>query len=116
MTLDRLFEQYGRTVRVASSDDSWQGAQFRAFIQPLRYKNKMYLEDKRVTLGIGDMSYYLYLGPAVHDLSALDNEEYVVKAGEDRYSVTRAEKLYYSDSAVYIWAVLRRIREEEEEE
>lgn len=113
MTLDRLFNQFGRRVRVASVDESWQGEQFRAFIQPLRYKNKMYLEDKRVPLGIGDMSYYLYLGPAEHDLSELDDDEYIVRTDGEKFFVTRAERLYVSDTVAYIWAVLKRIKEED---
>ncbi len=113
MTLKSLFEKYGRRIRVVSADESWQGEQFRAFVQPLRYKNKMYLEDKRVPLGIGDMSYYLYLGPAEHDLTALARDEYMLKADNESFFVTRAEKLFYSDSVAYIWAVLKRTKEEE---
>ena len=113
MMLERLFNKYGRTVRVISYDESWQGELYRAFIQPLRYKNKMYLEDKRVALGIGDMSYYLYLGPAGHDLSVLDADEYMLKSGNEKYIVTRAERLYYSDGIAYIWAVIKRVKEEE---
>jgi hypothetical protein len=114
MTLDRLFNQFGRRVSVISEDESWQSEQFRAFIQPLRYKNKMYLEDKRVTLGIGDMSYYLYLGPSDHDLTELDTDEYLLKTDGEKYILTRAEKLYFSDSVAYIWAVIKRVKEEEE--
>lgn len=113
MTLDRLFENYGRRVRVCSTDEQWQGELFYAFIQPLRYKNKMYLEDKRVPLGIGDMSYYLYLGPAGHDLTAVDEDEYMLKTDNESFYITRAEKLYFSDSVSYIWAVIKRFKEEE---
>ncbi|MBO4339588.1 MAG: hypothetical protein K5755_03040 [Clostridiales bacterium] len=113
MTLDRLFDKFGRSVRVTSVDESWQGDLYRAFIQPLRYKNKMYLEDKRVPLGIGDMSYYLYLGPASFDLTTVDEDEYMLKSGNEKFFITRAEKLYFSDSVCYIWAVIKRFKEEE---
>lgn len=114
MTLNRLFDTFGRRVRIASVDDSWQGELFHAFIQPLRYKNKMYLEDKRVPLGIGDMSYYLYLGPAEYDLTAVDEDEYMLRTDNESFFITRAEKLYFSDSVSYIWAVIKRSKEEEE--
>jgi hypothetical protein len=113
MTLNRLFEKFGRRVRVASVDESWQGNLYRAFIQPLRYKNKMYLEDKRVPLGIGDMSYYLYLGPASHDLTTVDPDEYMLKADDEKFFITRAERLYFSNDVSYIWAVIKRAKEEE---
>ena len=74
----------------------------------------MYLEDKRVPLGIGDMSYYLYLGPAEHDLSLVDNDSFLVRTDGESYVITRAERLFVSDSVAYIWAVLKRTREEEE--
>lgn len=41
--LQALIERYGRSVSL-SMEDGWHSPQFRALIQPLRYKNKMYLE------------------------------------------------------------------------
>ena len=113
MTLNRLFENYGRRVRLTAVDENWQGEIFHAFIQPLRYKNKMYLEDKRVPLGIGDMSYYLYLGPAEHDLTQVDTDEYMLKTDNESFYITRAEKLWFSNDVSYIWAVIKRVKEEE---
>ena len=112
MTLNRLFDRFGRNVRIVSVDETYQGNLYRAFIQPLRYKNKMYLEDKRVPIGIGDMSYYLYLGPTGYDLTDIDEDEYMLETDFEKYFITRAEKLYFSDTDVYIWAVIRRAKEE----
>jgi len=113
MTLNRLFDRFGRYVRLVSVDGTYQGDLYKAFIQPLRYKNKMYLDDKRVPIGIGDMSYYLYLGPARQDLTDVDNDEYMIETDYESYYITRAEKLWFSDSDVYIWAVIRRVKEEQ---
>lgn len=42
MNLSAEFEKWGRTL-VIENTDSTQTAPFKGFIQPLRYKNKMYL-------------------------------------------------------------------------
>jgi len=113
MTLHALFKQFGRRVNVKKVDNTWESELYRAFIQPLRYKNKMYLEDKRVPIGIGDMSYYLYLGPAEHDLSVLDNDEFLLRSDNESFLITRAERIYIKDEIAYIWAVLKKTKEEE---
>ena len=41
MNLSAEFEKWGRTL-VIENTDSTQTAPFKGFIQPLRYKNKMY--------------------------------------------------------------------------
>ena len=38
--LQALMERYGRSVSL-SMEDGWHSPQFKALIQPLRYKNKM---------------------------------------------------------------------------
>ncbi|MBE6835892.1 MAG: hypothetical protein E7515_06560 [Ruminococcaceae bacterium] len=114
MTWKKIFELFGRRIRIKKNDESWQSENFYAFVSPLRYKNKMYLEDKRVPIGIGDMSYYLYLGPAEHDLTVLNEDEYMLFTDSESFFITRAERIYVSDSVSYIWAVLKRVKEEEQ--
>ena len=42
MTIGSIFERYGRDVTL-NGPDNWSSETYGAFIQPLRYKNKMYL-------------------------------------------------------------------------
>ena len=70
--LQALIERYGRSVSL-SMEDGWHSPQFRALIQPLRYKNKMYLEGVHTPIGIHDPGYYLYIGPAAHDVTKLSS-------------------------------------------
>lgn len=107
MTLNSLFGKAGRPVQIRACDGEWHTELYNAVIQPLRYKNKMYLEDKRLPLGISDMGYYLYIGPASHDLTAIDRNNYIVRAGSKDFFITRAERVYLGDRVFYIWAVLR---------
>ena len=50
MNLSVEFEKRGRTL-VIENTDSTQTAPFKGFIQPLRYKNKMYLYGVNTEIG-----------------------------------------------------------------
>ena len=47
--MNGVFQKYGRSVFL--SDEGWNSPVFRAFLQPLRYKNKMYLECAYTEIG-----------------------------------------------------------------
>lgn len=49
MNLSAEFEKWGR-VLVIENTDSTRTAPFKGFIQPLRYKNKMYLYGVNLSL------------------------------------------------------------------
>ncbi len=88
-------------------------ASMRAFISPLRYKNKMYLYGVNTEIGYNPEGYYLYIGPPEPDLEKA--EKSYVSTGGDRYKIDRAEKVYAGEKAVYIWAIIRKTVESEEE-
>ena len=50
MNLSAEFEKWGR-VLVIENTDSTRTASFKGFIQPLRYKNKMYLYGVNTEIG-----------------------------------------------------------------
>ena len=50
MTVKSMFEKYGQEVTL-KTDDGWSSPIFGAFIQPLRYKNKMYLNGVNTVIG-----------------------------------------------------------------
>ena len=114
--LQALIERYGRSVSL-SMEDGWHSPQFRALIQPLRYKNKMYLEGVHTPIGIHDPGYYLYIGPAAHDVTKLGSmweEVWLNASGGERYQIDRAERVYLGEEALYIWAILRSVTEAEQ--
>lgn len=110
MNIDRLLRRYGRTVFLTGSD-GWKSEKFSAFIQPLRYKTKLYLSGEPTPIGINRNSVYLYIGPARHDLTKLDGSYRILDSEQNTYSVDRAEKIFVGDSFVYIWAVIRETSE-----
>jgi len=106
--IQEIMERYGRQVRLCLPD-GWQTENFGAFLQPLRYKNKMYLGGVNTRIGFNREGYYLYLGPPGHDLTKLSQDMWIQAAldPDERYTVDRAELVYFGDAPSHIWAIVR---------
>lgn len=111
MRAESIFEDYGRPAAFASKEGEII-KEMRAFISPLRYKNKMYLYGVNTEIGYNSQGYYLYIGPPDPDLTEADNGEYISCLGE-KYRIDRAEKVYKGSEVFYIWAIIRVIVETE---
>lgn len=106
-----FLEKYGCEVCLSTDGENFD-APYRAFVQPLRYKNKMYLEGTRTPIGYADQSYYLYVGPGNQDITALPPEG-VVKMGDEQFYVSHSEPVRIADQTLYMWAILRGLIKEE---
>lgn len=109
MTINTMFEKFGQEITCKGSD-GWSSPIFGGFIQPLRYKNKMYLNGVNTVIGFNSQGHYLYIGPPEHDITKLNNE-YWIESDSKKYIVDRSEKVYLKNEAVYIWAIIREIVE-----
>lgn len=76
-----------------------------ALIEPMRYKNKLYLEMPRDILGFTDKECFLYLGPSDVDFVGAENDT-VIRTVSKAFNVTRADRLMVAGEPQYIWAVL----------
>ena len=103
-------EKYGCEVAIAPNGLDFEHP-YRAFVQPLRYKNKMYLEGTRTRIGHADQSYYLYVGPATVDVCRLPAKA-VLKMGDGRFYFSHCESVQLADQTIYMWAILRALIEE----
>jgi len=115
MKIDKLLSRYGREVCLReppTQERPWplDLPPYRAFIQPLRYKNKMYLYGVNTEIGFNNQGYYLYIGPPEPKLTALAEGVYVTADGT-AYQVDRAEPVYFGSSPLYQWAILRTVIE-----
>lgn len=81
------------------------GTRVCALIEPMRYKNKLYLEMPRDILGFTDKECFLYLGPASADFVGQESDT-VIRTEGKAYNVTRADRMIVSGEVQYIWAVL----------
>ncbi len=109
MTLQTMFEKYGQEITL-KGDDGWSTPIFGGFIQPLRYKNKMYLNGVNTVIGFNSQGHYLYIGPPDHDVGSLSNEQWI-ESNSQKFTVDRSEKVYLKNEVVYIWAIIREIVE-----
>ncbi len=107
MISDAIFDAYARKVSIHDGDAVQT---CKAFIQPLRYKNKMYLDGIYTEIGFNSQGHYLYIGPPNPDLTAISDSGYISADGTN-YRIDRAERVYIGDEIFYIWAIIRTIVE-----
>ena len=106
MTMHNLMKRHGRAMSLYLPGGGQASGTFYGFIQPLRYKNKMYLAGVNTQIGYNSEGHYLYIGPPEHDLTVLDGDT-LLRAGGVDYRIDRAEKVYRGAEVFYIWAIVR---------
>ena len=109
-SLKNYIESFGTTVSLSADGKSF-GTPYRAFIQPLRYKNKMYLMGIRSRVGWIDQSHYLYIGPAERDVAGLSSAARI-KCKNENFYIVKAENVRLGEDIFYNWAVIRAVVEE----
>ncbi len=107
MISSSIFNTYGRRVEVHDGNTT---KSCKAFIQPLRYKNKMYLDGIYTEIGFNSQGHYLYIGPPLPDLTTVSDSGYISADGIS-YRIDRAERVYMGEDVFYIWAIIRTIVE-----
>ena len=110
MSIDKIIENFGMSVYLNNNTD-WESPVFNAFIQPLRYKNKLYMTGDFTPIGRNTHDVYLYMGPKNHDLTKFDSSYRICDSNGNAYMVDRAEKITFKNEVVYIWAIIRKTTE-----
>ncbi len=105
-----MINRYGSAVTINNGGEI---TQTRAFVQPIRYKNKIYIGGRRHVLGAYSNEKYLYIGKPsdqiVEDVS-------VIECAGNKYIVKRQETFLTGDEPVYVWAILIAYTEQMEDE
>ena len=91
---------YGEDITVINDDDTVLA---RAFIEPLRYRNKIYIGGGYRTLGVKHSEKYLYVG--IPDITLVENKT-IVKRKNNEYLVKRVERYYVGEQIAYTWGIL----------
>ncbi len=112
--INLMIKQFGRDVSL-HMNDGWTSGTYSAFLQPLRHKNKMYIEGIQTNIGFSDSGYYLYIGPSNHNLCTLPKDAWIKDSDNKKYYINKAEKMFFRNKIMYIWAIVRGIEEEEYE-
>ena len=101
-SLKSHFQKYGANITVLYNSLTYTG---KAFITPLRYRNRVYLGDTFEQLGQYDSGRYLFIGTPDIRLDQMDETAVIIYGGEN-YLVKRAELFCDGDKPLYMWAVL----------
>lgn len=99
-----LFNKMGVTLTVKKGSSTI--STFNAFLQPLRYKNKIYLRGVATELGYDSLKKYLLLSPADVDLSDVDGTTISLYFGNIHLSIDHTETVYLGDSPYYNWTIV----------
>ncbi len=94
MKFSDVSARIGKDVFITNST-GWQSPVFRAAIQPLRYKNKMYLGGVYTEIGKAKYDYFLYIGPPDHDISRLSADSRIIDSSGRGFTVDHCETVYY---------------------
>lgn len=81
---------------------------FHAILQPLRYKNKLYLNHRPTELGFDTYQKYLMITSPDIPLEKVDDFVYKLYFGSVRMKIDHCEKVYYGNEPYYYWSVVRK--------
>ena len=97
--LDRALRKFGNTVHICRNGRTEVS---KAFVQPLRRRHRLYINDRYIPAGYFDNRYLLYIGSP--DLPLDDGMRVTCKNTE--YTVVTSEIFTAHDEDIYVWAIL----------
>lgn len=106
-----VLRRYGNTVTIRKNG---RAEAAKAFVQPLRRRHRLYINDKVIPAGYFDNAYKLYIGDCAHRFSYGDGTVIVCKGEE--YTVVTGEEFVVGDDEVYVWAILSPKKELKEDD
>lgn len=104
----RIFEKYGVKMSYVVPSARDKGFNFFAFLQPLRYKNKLYLSGVPTELGYDGLNKYLLICPANINLDSIDGITHRLCFGDSAFGVDHCETVYAKGEALYLWAIIHK--------
>ena len=101
-TINSSIDKYGSIIQIEYADGNTVSS--KAFVEPLRYRHKMYIGGKERDLDSLKhiKKKYLYVGQPNAELHKGDT----VIQQDSEFSVETVEKYTHEDKVMYIWAIL----------
>lgn len=100
---EQILEKYGQTVTVYPADGG-AGAQYRAFLQPVREQGAEFFQRQPTPLGLARQDKWICLGGPDMALDELDGG--YIAWGELTFTVRSAQPVYLGEELVYWWGLL----------
>lgn len=94
-------EHYGERITITSEAGE---SVIKGILQPLLYKNKMYISGSQLPSGFFDSGHYLLICPPDAELPVLG--AVFLEAQGKRFILKRSEKVKSKSQVFYVWAVL----------
>ena len=98
-----FFRQFGRTMTYTDRQGS---VLFKAFLQPLRYKNKMYLSGTLTEIGYDTLRKFVLICPVSVNIPAVDGVQTRLEFDGDSFCVDHCEKVFFGETPLYYWAIV----------
>ncbi len=95
-------KRWGSTFKITNNGECYE---CKGFIEPLRYKNNMYLGGKRLDAGFFDGGHYLFIAEPKATLES--HSRAVIECKNRKYAVKRAEEFIFRGKKLYLWAILK---------
>jgi hypothetical protein len=108
ITSPALFSKHGVKMSYVNTSDKNKSFDFHAFLQPLRYKNKLYLSGVPTELGYDGLKKYLLICPPDIDPEPIDGINYRLCFGDSSYGVDHYETVYGMNEPLYLWAIIHK--------
>ena len=96
----KSIQTYGKNITVINNDDT---VLTRAFIEPLRYRNVIYVGGEYRNLDMKCSEKYLYVG--IPDITLVENKT-IIERKDEKYLVKRVERYYVGEQIAYTWGIL----------
>lgn len=110
-SVSQELKRFGESVTVTTTAGKFS---VKGILQPLLYKNKMYLGGEQLPEGYFDTGHYLFICPPEVKLPVLGTA--FLESKGQKYVLKRSETVTVNGEALYIWAVLSPYKEPSEED
>jgi hypothetical protein len=103
--ISKIMQRFGQNIEIITGSPQLQIATGKAFIGPLKMRTLKYLTGEYVAPGFANSANYLYIGPKDLHLD-LCPKDTVIQTANRRYCLKKAQKVYFGESPLYVWAIL----------
>lgn len=100
--INKSIDKWGSTFKITENGKT---VAYKGFVQPLRYKNNMYLGGERLDAGFFDGGHYLFITKGDAGITA--HSSAIIEDANTKYAVKRAELFSLQDKNIYTWAILK---------
>ena len=108
ISIKNFAKKFGRSVFL-QDEEGWNSEIFHCFIQPLRYKNKMYLNKVITELSYSGTRKFLLICPPSIPIDKADGYSCHIYVKKDRFCVDHSEIVYAGEEEVYRWSIVHQV-------